>query len=59
MAPVRFTARPDHLEPLGASLGVQPGGQNGDNLSRKPFAATCFLATMKAIGRESVNLSDV
>jgi Domain of unknown function (DUF6471) len=28
-------------------------------LARGTFAATFFLATMKAIGRESVNLSDV
>jgi hypothetical protein len=28
-------------------------------LNRGTFAATFFLATMKAIGRESVNLSDL
>ena len=28
-------------------------------LNRGTFAATFFLATMKAIGRESVNLADV
>jgi hypothetical protein len=28
-------------------------------LSRGTFAATFFLATMKAIGRESVNLGDL
>jgi hypothetical protein len=31
----------------------------GNKLSRGTFAATFFLATMKAIGREHVNLADV
>ena len=31
----------------------------GNKLSRGTFAATFFLATMKAIGREQVNISDV
>jgi hypothetical protein len=30
-----------------------------NKLSRGTFAATFFLATMKAIGRESVNIKDV
>jgi hypothetical protein len=30
-----------------------------NKLSRGTFAATFFLATMKAIGRETVNLADV
>jgi 3-mercaptopyruvate sulfurtransferase SseA len=30
-----------------------------NKLSRGTFAATFFLATMKAIGRENVNLADV
>jgi hypothetical protein len=30
-----------------------------NKLSRGTFAATFFLATMKAIGRETVNLTDV
>jgi hypothetical protein len=30
-----------------------------NKLSRGTFAATFFLATMKALGRESVNLADV
>jgi hypothetical protein len=30
-----------------------------NKLSRGTFAATFFLATMKAIGRETVNISDV
>lgn len=30
-----------------------------NKLSRGTFAATFFLATMKAIGREQVNLADV
>jgi hypothetical protein len=30
-----------------------------NKLSRGTFAATFFLATMKAIGRETINLTDV
>jgi hypothetical protein len=44
--------RDDHgLDETAASIG--------NKLSRGTFAATFFLATMKAIGREHVNLSDV
>jgi hypothetical protein len=34
-------------------------GSISNKLSRGTFAATFFLATMKAIGRENVNLADL
>jgi len=34
-------------------------GSISNKLSRGTFSATFFLATMKAIGRENLNLSDV
>jgi hypothetical protein len=44
--------RDDHgLDETAASIG--------NKLSRGTFAATFFLATMKAIGRENVNLADL